>query len=280
MPTPYSGTPNLVTSITIPADGDNASAASVNTSTTAIRDMQLYLAQSIGSIMGSTCPIRIASSIANTKDIIIEPIPFLAVTEAGAWRVISKNSQSTINEANLESGMTYANNTLYSIYAYSTAGVMNFQISAQPTDAYNLYKIGDTSRKYLGAFKTDGMGNVLAFNKYGSSYNYANAISLGGGASTTPTAILVKNYLPTEITTTSFGRTVKIKADIDATAGASSGTLNIQFGAAGLYIFSYQSNTYTSTVFEVPTEGFDGKITYFLSVGPPNVQFYLLGYYD
>ena len=48
MSSTYTGTPNLVTSITIPSDGDAAIANSVNVSSKALFDMQAFLLQTYG----------------------------------------------------------------------------------------------------------------------------------------------------------------------------------------------------------------------------------------
>lgn len=104
--------------------------------------------------------------------------------------------------------LTLTASTWYYAYLYSNAGVADVEaVTTTPDTPYNgtaRTKTGDPSRRYLGAFKTDASGAIIAFDNLPSglmlyripSANFGNFQILAGGAATTPTDLDCSPYIP------------------------------------------------------------------------------------
>lgn len=276
MPTTYVGTSAFFPSITIPVDGDLADAASVNGAAMDEIDTQIFLLQTYGQLMQSTCPIRARWSTLISLD--IEPIPFMAVTESGTWKSIFTTMLTNVSETDLEGGGSFAINTWYFVYAYSIGGVANFQISAQMPDQYFLYKNGTFSHKYICSFKTNTLGQILPFEKYGNYVTYEASLAVGGGSSTIEAPLTTANYVPPSVN--NAPRLCKLVGNADSTATFLPSTLTIRpRSGSGGYEFIIPALGAESIILETPTDD-TGTVYYFLSDGSVSILFGLLGYYE
>ncbi|HHA2912813.1 TPA: hypothetical protein ACOD97_000152 [Stenotrophomonas maltophilia] len=101
---------------------------------------------------------------------------------------------------------TLAANTWYHNYVYDNAGATDVEISTTvPAPPYNgaaRAKTGDTTRRYLGSFRTDGSGAIYNFIHTDDGVIYLTDISvtpfrvLANGASTSWTTFSVSNVAP------------------------------------------------------------------------------------
>lgn len=179
MSTIYTGSPVLNTTITIPSPGDLASANSVNVSSKALMDMQIFLLQTYGQSMQSTSPIRIWQ-VTNTS-ITVAPIPLVVVQEAGIWKTLTTTTSSVVTIPTDVEGGIFQKNRFYYLYAYSDGGVMKFQISFTAPDTLLLYKQGGFTHKFLTTIRsnltTDNICPV--FSKYGNIVSVAQSNVIG-----------------------------------------------------------------------------------------------------
>lgn len=279
MPTTYVGTSNFNQSITIPSDGDLADSNSVNVSAKAEIDTQINLFESYGQLMQSTCPIRARKT--GFKDVDIDPIPFIAVTEGGTWKTIFTTTTITVNESNLEGGGGYTFDTWYFIYAYSVAGVCNFQISTTVPDAFFLYKNGTFSHKFICSFRTNSGSAVVSFEKYGNYVTYEDQLSVGGGVAITESALSTSLYIPPSVN--NVPRLCKLQIDINSNTTATDTIVTVRAisGSIG-YTFFARASGLDTTYFDISTD--EDRNVYYLvqnaSPSPPSATFRILGYYE
>lgn len=281
MPTSYSGTPVLNTSITIPVDGDNANANSVNVSSKALVDSQVLLYQVYGQLQQSTCPIRIYDN-GDGKNITVQPIPNVLVTENGTWKTVLTTMATTIGVANIEGAPAdYSADTWYYIYAFSDMGTCKFQISTVGSDKYNLYKNGLFSHKYLCAFKTDGAKNIIRFHKYANFYQYLTPQSIGSGIATTYTPLNSDLFIPPNPAAGHISRIGKFAVDVDAAIGNGSIIqLASDTGIVG-YFLTYSSGQRTTFFVECPVDS-NARLLYRVQApsGSTTITYRICGYYE
>jgi len=190
----YIGTPNYTFNVTIPVDGELASAASVNNPTKSEADMDYFLLQSMGLLVQGS-PIKLSS--VDGTNIIISALPLMIVNENGLYRNISTSSAVVISRTSLEVGPNFLANTWYYIYAYSVAGAANFQISVTPPDQNNLYKQGGDSHRYIGSIRTSSLALILKFYSNRGQYTYIDtALQLVNGSSTTEIGVALNSVVP------------------------------------------------------------------------------------
>lgn len=244
--TTYIGTPAYTSSITIPSDGDLASAASVNNPTKSEADMDYFILQAVGNITQGS-PITLYSD--DLATINVSPISLAIVTETGLYTAVSTNATQNIGVAQLETGVNYVSSTWYYIYIYSVAGVAAFQISTTPPDTYRQYKATSTSHKYIGSFKTNGGSQIVRFYAIRGVYQYLDDAIVSTGNATTETLVATNSYVPPT------SRLTTLHLFYDNTAGATSSyqiittptTAGVTFVAytGAISDLTYQFMTYT-----------------------------------
>lgn len=188
----YIGVPTYTTSITIPNDGDVASAASVNNPTKSEADMDYFLLQSVG-YLSQGAPISLYSTDLTTIN--ISPVSLAIVSENGLYKAVSTNAQA-IGIGQLEGGGIFLANTWYYIYIYSVNGVGVFQISTIAPTANKLYKATSDSHKYIGCFRTNAGAQILRFYAIRGIYTYIDDNTAYTGNSVTETIANTNLFVP------------------------------------------------------------------------------------
>ncbi len=276
MSTVYTGVPTLTSSITIPADGDLANAASVNVSAKALLDMQTFLFQTFGQDMQSTSPIRCYSVPGSTKNITIDPMPLILVNELGTWKTIALLNSTTVGVAQIEGAPgDYSVDTWYYVYIYSVAGLAQVLLSTTPPDIYNLYRTGGQSHKYIASFKTNGT-NVTPFSRYGNSTQYLSNLNVGGSPSLTRVPLLTSSFIP-PIPASSMGRFCKLLIKPTNVGAASSLTLFCNSTIPVGYEIFVPQNTTTSLCIEMPTDAAN-NLYYISASSSLTFQAFIVGY--
>ncbi len=164
--------------VTVPADGDTRNAASVNVPFQALGNRTRYLKAVGDAGAGLLHGGRVLTQM-STSTVKVSAIKALIL---GA--TLLSAGETTIGSAQLEGGGGFANSTWYYVYAYDNSGVLAFQISTTVPDASLVYKNATTSHRYLGCFRTNGAGNILAFRCVNGRFRYRV-----GDANTTLTAL-------------------------------------------------------------------------------------------
>jgi hypothetical protein len=120
--------------------------------------------------------------------------PLIAVTlkTGGVWQTYTNTVALT------KALIGLANNTLYNVYVYYSAG-LQIQVSLDPVDATRAFKDGDEGYVFVGYVMTDVAGTTVPAQFNGTTYTYLRQTTLGGGitgnlvldqgSATSPTAV-------------------------------------------------------------------------------------------
>lgn len=128
----------------------------------------------------------------------------------------------TIGASKIEGGGNLANSMWYYVYAYDNAGSLDFEISQTAPNANLCTKSGDSTRIYLGCFRTLSTGAPIPLRMKRGRYVYnfagsavADTRALNAGSATSNTAIDLAGLVPphTQMAT--------IRAEVVSTSGAS-----------------------------------------------------------
>lgn len=270
MPTSYVGSPTNTQSITIPQDLDNADAASVNTSSKAQLDNQVFLMQTYGQMMNSTCPMRAYSISPN--QVAIRLLSLVFVQELGIWKPLSTSTVVTATAPPL------AVNTWYYLYVYSVAGVATFAFDTVAPDQYRLFKAGTFSHRYICSVATDSVGDIRPFAKYNGEVNYirrTDTTLLTGAAPLVDTTVNAAILIPENV--------IMAKLTMEITTSGASGTIVFSDIATSLYTLPIlypgaNANTY---FFDLPVS--DSRQFNYKAVGASgitNATIGCVGYYE
>lgn len=175
-----------------------------------------------------------------------------------------------------KSGLTLTASTWYHLYAFVNAGVLDVEaVTTVPDSPYSgtaRTKTGDTSRRYIGSFKTDSSGAIIGFDSLSGglllyripSASFGNFQILAGGASTTPVDLDCSGYIPVTSRAGYFqlqinagtltnlmpsGVTASPIADLVVTRGASIGIYMGLCRIGNAQKVAYQANDASSTTY-------------------------------
>ncbi len=152
--------------LTVPADGDLANAASV---VVPMQDMLTGIDGARAGHYGQKRHRRIVST--NLADLTIGPLGYVMVTSGGVWRIAAYTLASTITAAT-KLGAALANSTRYYVYAGIVAGSPDFIVTTDPPDTYRAYRTGNTDHLYITTFLTDTAAHIIPFRHDGMRYRY------------------------------------------------------------------------------------------------------------
>jgi hypothetical protein len=111
---------------------------------------------------------------------------------------------------------SFVASTRYYVYCYAntSAGPMQYEISTTGPDVWNIFKTGDTTRRYLFTFVTDVSSMIIPFLKRGSQYRYfgPQSVLVNGSVSNAWTAVNLAAFIPP------FAQIVLIGGELNNTA--------------------------------------------------------------
>lgn len=130
--------------------------------------------------------------------------------------LVLTRAAAAVNETRLEGGGTLANSTWYYVYAYSNAGVIDFEVSSTGPNSTRVHKAtgGDAqalAKVYLGCFRTSSTGAPFPLRAVRGRYLYRRAYAggfdgdpfasngmraLSGAADAGPTALDLSPRIP------------------------------------------------------------------------------------
>ncbi len=128
----------------------------------------------------------------------------------------------TIGASKIEGGGNLANSTWYYVYCYDNAGALDFEISITAPNANLCTKGADSTRIYLGCFRTLSTGAPIPVRMKRGRYLYnysgsavADTRALNAQSATSNTAVDLAAWVPphTQVAT--------IRAEVVSTSGAS-----------------------------------------------------------
>lgn len=156
----------IVSSLTGPADGELATAATVNVPFQDLQnDAEAFRALTYGG--GFHVSVTATSNTVMT----IAPLGAVVVKVAGVWNVLPHTLASTIDPLALAGG-AFAASTRYYVYAAIVAGVITFSVSTTAPDAGHRYKTGDEQYQFITTFVTSSTNNLTRYIQNGQKYLY------------------------------------------------------------------------------------------------------------
>lgn len=146
MPTNLTEVSQFTANVPAPNDGEAANAASLLQSIQPLADRTQYLKAAVAN--GAVVGRRLVYA------------PGDGTVHTGALRVVI--GEKLYSHAGGDLGVTgLASGTWYYVYAYVSAGALALEYVTTAPDGALAHKTGDTSRRYVGPFRTDGSGVPL-----------------------------------------------------------------------------------------------------------------------
>lgn len=103
------------------------------------------------------------------------------------------------------------------IYAYNDGGALEYELSATAPEAGLVFKSGDTTRRYLGAFRTTLLGLVVPFSNVRGSARQQHRV-LVGGTSTSYVEMILRDYLSSVDAVPPYATRVHLRVQVAGSA--------------------------------------------------------------
>lgn len=164
---------------------------------------------------------------ATSPSLLVQPLGDFFVTEGGSWVCVTHSVASTLNLSTISGGLTP--NALYFVYAYSVAGVVNFEATVTAPDDSLTFKNGTTTHALVSIFATEHLLNVMPYKQGGGKFRYEKRTGTGSGVRGN---LILDGGNATVITTISLGHSVPLFAseaelNIHYTSGLAASTTQL-----------------------------------------------------
>lgn len=189
-----------------PSPGDPFTALSVNNYQTGLRSRDYHIIHKMGKATDSKGIISAISTNGTSIDVSpVGGVEFNAVFNLVSTPYYYYDSEGItgLNNTYLDVPGNFVANTWYYVYVYYfTGGLLSpagfkWEISTTPPNIYNLYKSGDTTRKYLFPFRTGAGGAIAPFMRSGNTQSYLGRHGiLTAGNSAIPATIDATSWIP------------------------------------------------------------------------------------
>lgn len=202
----------------------------------------------------------------------------IRVSSGSAW-IPSLQQAIEVPTALTLSALTLAANTWYHVFLYLNGAVPAIEaVTAAPAAPYSgtaRAKTGDTSRRYIGSFRTDASGAIIRFNHnpggnavdYVADINLAALYVLANGSATTSTSVSMATAVPVT------SRQARLFSE--QTGGTSTGIMsNSDVAGSGVLAFARAGQVYAGVLALNSSQAF----TYFVS-GAGQLNVWCAGYY-
>lgn len=163
MPTTLSETATFGASVAVPATGEARTAASVQTPFQELTNRSAWAKGALnGLLLGGR--LLYSDSSGSATDVFVGPIARLVLGS----RVLSSASALEVPTP----GGGLAAETWYWVYAYDSSGTLAVEASTTAPESSLTFKTSDTTRRYLGCFRTSTGSVVLPFRSVGGRFRY------------------------------------------------------------------------------------------------------------
>lgn len=193
----------------------------------------------------------------------------------------------TIGASKIEGGGNLANSTWYYVYAYDNAGSLDFEISTTVPNANLCIKNVDSTRIYLGCFRTLSTGAPIPMRMKRGRYLYnfsgsavADTRVLNAGTATSDTAVDLAGLVPLH------SQVATIRAELVSTTGAAINYAYLntegESGADEIYLTVPAVNAASSSmVFDIITDA-DQDVAYRVTnnTSAPTLTLFVHGFYE
>lgn len=145
-------------------------------------------------------PERRLSAVQNSLTLTVYPLGLVPIKTGTSWAIYTHTSTSTFDvsvaSASCPACSSVTTTERYYVYAYNSSG-LKFEVSTTAPDSGLWFKTGDSTRTYVGTFRTNTAGNIQGFVSTNGVYNYVlNLAVLSAGNATTSTALSLYGTTP------------------------------------------------------------------------------------
>lgn len=179
---PLSPTAVYTGDVTVPDSGDARNAASVNTPIGTLADRAAFALDAARARIVWAEQITVEpGGTSSVFEVTVGPIFAAVLPRAdGSWRVLSSFS-TTLTADHVIAGGTLPVNTWLYVFVYDDAGTLAFEIAttAPSSSSGRTLKTGDSTRRYLACFRTDGSGAPIAAHTSRGVTTYTQGLHAG-----------------------------------------------------------------------------------------------------
>lgn len=162
MPTTLTETATFGASVAVPATGEARTAASVETPFQELTNRSAWIKSALNGLILER-PTLYSDSAGAATDVYVGPIGRLVLGS----RILSSAALEVPTP-----GGGLAAETWYYVYGYDSSGVLAVEASTTAPESTLTFKTADTTRRYLGCFRTTTGSAVLPFRAVNGRYLY------------------------------------------------------------------------------------------------------------
>ncbi len=226
MPSSYTPTAQYTGSDpTVPADGDAATVASVNTPFGVAFDRLALLRAATDGLLvwGRRARVAVGGARDGAFKVYCPPIEAVTLLDGATWKSFALAAETELTSAAHFGGGTLANDTFYYVYACVVAGALSFEVSTTVPDGPLTWKTGAAgTHRYLFCFRTSSTGVPLPMRMSSGLYTYRRsaigdvALCAVEGNATSWTTVSLAALVPPHV----FSARVELVAGSAGTAGS------------------------------------------------------------
>jgi hypothetical protein len=163
MPTTLSETATFGASVSVPASAEARTAASVQTPFQELTNRSAWAKGALNGLLLGT-RLLYSNSAGSATDVFVGPIATLVLGS----RVLSSSAALEVPTP----GGGLSAETWYYVYAYDSSGTLAVEASTTAPESSLTFKTSDTTRRYLGCFRTSTGSVVLPFRSVNGRFLY------------------------------------------------------------------------------------------------------------
>lgn len=218
MPTTLSETATFGASVAVPATGEARTAASVQTPFQELTNRSAWTKGALNGLLLGT-RLLYSNSAGSATDVFVGPIATLVLGS----RVLSSSAALEVPTP----GGGLAAETWYYVYAYDSSGTLAVEASTTAPESSLTFKTSDTTRRYLGCFRTSTGSVVLPFRSVNGRYSYRASwdtaselqVLLGSTGVSATDVILARGGTATKELIPPHTRMARVQSSLSATGG-------------------------------------------------------------
>ena len=227
MPTSLTETPayDPAETVDVPASGDARTAASVETAFQTLANRTGFACGALATFLDRVPSIGVAGTSSTSFSVAVGAINIIILPGSDGVYHSHATTGITAVAADIEGGGADlgAVSQWWYVYAFRTGGgALAIELSTTAPNALRVTKTGDSTRRYLGCFRTDSSGVPLACRADGGRYRYrrsalavATLRALNSGTATSNTTVALSSLIPPH------ARLATVRCELVAPASAS-----------------------------------------------------------
>lgn len=226
MPTSLTETPayDPAETVDVPASGDARTAASVETAFQTLANRTGFACGALATFLDRVPSLAVAGTSSTSFSVTVGAINIIILPGSDGVYHAHATTGITAVAADIEGGGADlgAVSQWWYVYAYRSGSSLAVELSTTAPNALRVTKTGDSTRRYLGCFRTDASGVPLACRSEGGVYRYRRSAlavaalrALNGGTATANATVSLAALIPPH------ARLATVRCELVAPAAAS-----------------------------------------------------------